>query len=67
MIAAMAAAVRTFSTFRSVSGSSGNAALVEGVGPPEAFGPVFDGPLKTAGCADADGAKLTGALWWPTE
>ena len=70
MIAAMAAAVRTVSTLRSVSGAaglSGNAALVEGVSPPEALVAVADGPLKTAGCANADGTKLTGALWRPTE
>src|SRR5580704_5652392 len=70
MIAAMAAAVRTVSTLRSVSGAaglSGNAALVEGVGPLEALGAVVDGPLKSTGCANADGAKLTGAFWRPTE
>jgi len=51
----------------STAGLSGNPALLEGVGPLEVFGAVVDGPLKTTGCANADGAKLTGALWRPTE
>jgi hypothetical protein len=70
MIAAMAAAVSAVSTLRSVSGAAGlsaNAALVEGVGPPEAFWAVVNDPLKATGCANADGKKLTGALWRPTE
>jgi hypothetical protein len=81
MIAAMAAAVRPISTLRLVSGAaglSGNPALVEGVGPPEALGAgkggCAAGPIKATGCDNADGevmagtgALLTGALWRPKE
>ena len=74
MIAAMAAAVRPVSTLRLVSGAaglSGNPALVEGVGPLETPGTgvcvdcCAAGPTKATGCANADGAMLTGALWRP--
>jgi hypothetical protein len=79
----MAAAVSAVSTLRLGSGAaglSGNPALVEGVGPLGAFGlgtsagACADGPIKAAGCANADGdlmagtgALLTGALSRPTE
>jgi hypothetical protein len=75
MIAAMAAAVRTVSTLRLVSGAaglSGNPALVEGVGLLEALalgaGAGVDAcagwPIKATGCANADGDVMagTGAL-----
>ncbi len=83
MIAAMAAAVRTVSTLRLVSGAaglSGNPAFVEGVGPLEALGAGVGvdgcaaGPIKATGCANADGdvmagtgALFTGARWRPNE
>jgi hypothetical protein len=83
MIAAMAAAVRTVSTLRLVSGAadlSGSPALVEGVAPLEALGAgagagaCAAGRTKATDCANADGdlmagtgALLTGALWRPTE
>jgi hypothetical protein len=83
MIAAIAATVSAPSILRLMSGAaglSGNSALVEGVGPLEAFGAgagagaCAAGPIKATGCANADGdlmaatgALLTGALWRPTE
>jgi hypothetical protein len=80
MIAAMAAAVSAVSTLRLVSGAaglSGNPALVEGVGPLEAFGAGAGacavGPIKATGCTNVDGdvmagtgALLAGTLWRPT-
>ena len=63
-----------------LTGLSGNPALVEGVGPPEALGTgagvdgCAAGPIKATGFTKADGegvaatgALLTGALWRPTE
>ena len=70
----MAAAVRTVSTLRLVSGAaglSGKPALVEGVGPLEAFGAwagvdgCAAGALNATGCAKADGELImvgTGAF-----
>jgi hypothetical protein len=80
----MAAAVSATSAVRLASGRarlSGNSALVEGAGSPEAgrvgTGPdaCAAGPLKATGRATAacevswggTGALLAGALWRPTE
>jgi hypothetical protein len=83
MIAAMAAAVRTVSTLRLVSGAAAfsELALGAGAGPLGALGTAAGvdgcaaGLLKATDCANADGevimaetgALLTGALWRPTE
>jgi hypothetical protein len=83
MIAARAAAVRTVSTLRLVSGAAAfsELALGAGAGPLGALGTgagvdgCAAGLLKATDCANADGeaimaetgALLTGALWRPTE
>jgi hypothetical protein len=80
----MAAAVSPASTLCLVSGAtglSGNLALVEGIGALGELGAgagvdgCAAGPIKAAGCANADGevglaatgALLIGAFWRPTE